>query len=126
MSLHQPFRAMAQGEVDYTVEVVAIANRKETPMTICAQEGAIYITKAQAMAFFGLVDPVEAEKATRLKVVKDLRSSAFLHCDVNKEDVLLCIKHGCTLIEAKKLEEAEIKRGAKLVSTMGQILRAVS
>lgn len=43
------------------------------------------------------------EKRVRLKVVKELRSSSFLHCDVNKEDVLLCIEHGCTLIEAKAL-----------------------
>lgn len=46
-----------------------------------------------------------AEKEVRLKVVQELRSSAFLHCDVNKEHVLLCIKHGTTLIEALKKEQ---------------------
>lgn len=44
------------------------------------------------------------EAEVRLKVVEELRSSAFLHCDVNKEDVLLCIKHGCTLVEARAIE----------------------
>lgn len=34
------------------------------------------------------------EGETRRKVVAELRSSAFLHCDVNKEDVLLAIEHG--------------------------------
>lgn len=38
-----------------------------------------------------------AEKEIRAKIVKELRSSAFLDCDVNKEHVLLCILHGTTL-----------------------------
>ncbi len=44
------------------------------------------------------------ELDVRAQVVRELRSSAYLHCDVNKEDVLLCIKHGTTLIEARKLQ----------------------
>lgn len=44
------------------------------------------------------------EKAVRLKIVSELRRSAFLHADVNKEHVLLCIKHGTTLAEALKRE----------------------
>jgi hypothetical protein len=51
---------------------------------------------------FYLVVPTEAE--IRRKIVAELRSSAFLHCDVNKEDVLLCIEHGCTLLEARTIE----------------------
>lgn len=60
----------------------------------------------RAQHISALLDHVakHAEVKTRAKVVSDLRSSAFLHCDVNKEDVLLCIKHGCTLIEAKQRE----------------------
>jgi hypothetical protein len=48
----------------------------------------------------------EIEKQVREQIVKDLRSSAFLHCDVNKEHVLICIKHGKTLVESMELEHA--------------------
>lgn len=34
------------------------------------------------------------DSGTRRKVVQELRSSAFLHTDVNKEHVLLAIEHG--------------------------------
>ena len=44
-----------------------------------------------------IADKIEA--AIRAKVVKELRSSAFLHCDVNKEHVLLAIEHGARWVD---------------------------
>jgi hypothetical protein len=35
----------------------------------------------------------------RAKIASDLRNSAFLHCDVNKEHVIACIESGKTLLE---------------------------
>lgn len=49
---YQDFVADAQGATDYTVEVFAV-NQK---MVIATSDGAVYITKEQAMNFFGLVD----------------------------------------------------------------------
>ena len=53
MSKGKSFIAMAQGEVDYGVDVICI-NSEEfgDMMTIMAQEGAFYITKDQAHKFF--------------------------------------------------------------------------
>lgn len=48
-----PFFAMAQGKTDYTVEALNINGM----LTLCATEEAVYVTKQQAMAFFGLIDP---------------------------------------------------------------------
>lgn len=42
----------------------------------------------------GLRKPEEVEAEIRRKIARELRSSAFLHCDVNKEHVLLSIEHG--------------------------------
>ncbi len=54
---HAPFKAMAQGEVDYSVDVFPIESTEfGSMMTIGAQEGAIYITKEQAMQFWNLAD----------------------------------------------------------------------
>jgi hypothetical protein len=51
------FDAMAQGKVDYTVPVDCIQSDTHGPMmAIMAQEGVIYITREQAMAFFGLAE----------------------------------------------------------------------
>ena len=56
--MYNEFDAMAQGATDYTVKAIAVADEKYgTMLTILASEEAVYITKAQAMAFFGLVDP---------------------------------------------------------------------
>ncbi|MDR6539484.1 hypothetical protein [Variovorax soli] len=55
------------------------------------------------------VDPTAPESTARRKIVEELRGSAFLHCDVNKEHVLLCIKHGTNLIKAQELETEELK-----------------
>ena len=59
MSKYQQFTALAQGRTNYEIEVIAITpSIGDTPlMTVCATEEAIYITKEQAMKFFGLVDP---------------------------------------------------------------------
>lgn len=55
--MHEQFDAMAQGRCDYTIQVIATSTPKfGTMMTICATEEAVYITKEQAMKFFGLVD----------------------------------------------------------------------
>lgn len=51
------FKALAQGEVDYAVDVIHTRLPGQGDrMTICAQEGAIYITREQAKAFFGLTE----------------------------------------------------------------------
>jgi len=53
----QPFMAMAQGAVDYAVEVVPIKSENYGDlMTVIATEEAIYITKDQAKRFFNLVE----------------------------------------------------------------------
>lgn len=56
-SINDEFKAMAQGTTDYVIDVIHTNSEKYGDlMTICATEEAIYITKEQAMAFFGLVD----------------------------------------------------------------------
>lgn len=60
-------------------------------------------------------EAANAEQQTRGKVVAELRSSAFLYCDVNKEDTLLCIKHGCTLVEAKEREATRLEAAEALL-----------
>ena len=54
---HEEFKAVCQGEVDWTVQVVH-GNMKDLGhcMVIGTEEGAIYITKEQAKIFFGLQD----------------------------------------------------------------------
>lgn len=59
-------RVMAQGATDYTLEAFAIGGESEEHgrmLTIGAQEGAIYVTKEHAKAFFGLVEPSVREQA---------------------------------------------------------------
>lgn len=57
--MYKPFLAQTQGVTDYSTDVIPLAPRgdENVIMTICAIEGAIYITKQQAMDFFGLTDP---------------------------------------------------------------------
>ena len=51
------FHAMAQGKCDYTIPVIRIGHEEYGDlMTICATEEAVYITKQEAMDFFGLKD----------------------------------------------------------------------
>lgn len=46
-------------------------------------------------AFYaGIAHARASEAEIRAKIARELRSSAFLHCDVNKEHVLLAIEHG--------------------------------
>lgn len=52
------FLANAQGGGDYQVEVVKVNDK----MTICAEEGAIYITKEQAAKFFGFPELDEEQQ----------------------------------------------------------------
>jgi hypothetical protein len=49
------FKAMAQGRVDYSVDVIPVESNGNfgTMMGICTEEGAVYITKQQAKEFFG-------------------------------------------------------------------------
>ena len=44
------FKAMAQGERDFLTEVISVNKM----MVVSTSEGAIYITKEQAIAFFGI------------------------------------------------------------------------
>jgi hypothetical protein len=55
---NEPFKAMAQGICDYSVDVIPLKGKDEfgTMMCVCAEEGAIYITKEQAKIFFGLTE----------------------------------------------------------------------
>lgn len=51
------FKALAQGKCDYVVDVIHTnTERYGHMMTICASDEAVYVTKAQAMAFFGLIE----------------------------------------------------------------------
>ena len=60
MHVHQEFQVMAQGQHDYELPAFPINTPNHgTCLVIGAQEGAIYLTKAQAMAFFNLVDPMQ-------------------------------------------------------------------
>jgi len=52
----EPFIAFAQGQTDYTVDVIRAHTEDGDMMAICTPDGAIYISKSQAMAFFGLTD----------------------------------------------------------------------
>ncbi len=49
---------------------------------------------------------VDFEKAVREGIVNSMKSTPWymVDCDVNKDDILLCIKHGTTLREAYILE----------------------
>lgn len=46
------------------------------------------------------------EKAVREEIVASMKSTPWyiVDCDVDKDDILLCIKHGTTLREAYLLE----------------------
>jgi hypothetical protein len=53
----QPFMAMAQGVVDYAVEVVPMKSEQYGDlMAVIATAEAVYITKDQAKRFFNLVE----------------------------------------------------------------------
>lgn len=53
---HQPFQAICQGAYgDGTVEVTVVNLRSHGPtMCVSLEEGPVYITKKEAMEFFGL------------------------------------------------------------------------
>lgn len=52
---HSEFNALAQGQVDYTIPVIPIKLKEHgLVMCIATPEAAIYVTKEQAKAFFGL------------------------------------------------------------------------
>ena len=55
------FLVMCQGEHDYSTLAFRIDGNPEYGTMLCigAQEGAIYVTREQAKAFFGLVEPNE-------------------------------------------------------------------
>lgn len=60
MHVAQPFQATAQssgGTLPVNVSPIRFPDTG-TLMAVCAPGGVVYITKAQAMAFFNLVDPV--------------------------------------------------------------------
>lgn len=86
--MHTEFQALAQGKCDYTLKVVPIANEGETLMTILATEEAVYISKAQAMAFFGLVDAAPAEQGERKPCEREAHafseSGYCLFCGIDK------------------------------------------
>ena len=67
--MHQPFQAMAQGSYcDYEILVThSHTNTYGDMLTVCASEEVIYITKAQAMEFFGLVDAASIDRIDNLK-----------------------------------------------------------
>lgn len=68
--------------------------------TTCAHEMAEVASDALTR-WFGASQLEDIEREVRKKIVTELRSSAFLYCDVNKEDVLLCIEHGRDWVKFK-------------------------
>jgi hypothetical protein len=55
-SLYEDFWCDAQGRCDFKLPVFSVNHKDGKLMTIAAEECAIYITKEQAMAFYGLVE----------------------------------------------------------------------
>lgn len=52
---YKPFDLMAQGICDFTVEAFPIKlGEDDTALCIATPEGAVYVTKEQAMKFFNL------------------------------------------------------------------------
>lgn len=65
--MYAHFEAETKGDrIDYETSVI----NANGSMVICAPDAPIYITKAQAMAFFGLTDPsqlvISAARAVQL------------------------------------------------------------
>lgn len=58
--MYESFLALAQGETDFWVEVI----ETNQTMTICTATEAVYITKEQAMKFYGLVENVTESDST--------------------------------------------------------------
>lgn len=57
---YDAFLVMVQGKYDYTLEAFCIYSKEYgRMMVIGSEEGAIYVTREQAKAFFGLVEPNE-------------------------------------------------------------------
>jgi len=54
------FWCMAQGVVDYMVPAFGVLGTNCELLVIGTKEGAVYVTKEQAMAFFNLVEPTSA------------------------------------------------------------------
>lgn len=58
---------MVQGRCDYSIDAIPVNGKLYgTLMCICADEGAIYVTKEQAKEFFGLVDKKQLEACQKL------------------------------------------------------------
>ena len=76
---YQKFNAMAQAAHDYEVEVFVTCNNKHGEMmTIGAAEAsAIYITRQQAMDFFGLTDGVSADPQIGQRVRATMDGNTF-------------------------------------------------
>lgn len=52
---YEPFNLMAQGSCDFTVEAFPIKlGENDVALCIATPEGAIYVTKEQAIKFFNL------------------------------------------------------------------------
>lgn len=52
--MHQPFRVMAQGQTDHTLEAFQISSKEFGVMlTIATPDAAVYVTREQAGKFFG-------------------------------------------------------------------------
>ena len=69
--MYEKFMAMAQADVDYSVEVDCIncpAPHGKLMTIMADQAAAIYITKEQCMAFYGLVEaPADGYKLVPIK-----------------------------------------------------------
>lgn len=77
-----------------------VCNRVNQPIT---DDQVVLMTGALAV----LLEKVKKEE--RMKVVRKLRSSAFMHCNVNPRAVLLCIEYDAPLLDASKRWAAEHK-----------------
>lgn len=94
---YEKFQAMAQGKVDYTLPVFPIGKENDefgTMMVIGADEGAIYITREQAMKFFGLYESPQTVNLSDKKLAELWTSSKSLRVFTDKLQAKLIGKNG--------------------------------
>lgn len=73
------FRVMAQGRFDYTIPVMSMSTPQFGQMlTIMAEEGAIYVTRDQAKAFFGLEEPRDLHTAEAIDIDDEAIVDGFM------------------------------------------------
>jgi len=65
--MHQPFRVMAQGQNDHTLEAFQISSKEFGVMlTIATPDAAVYVTREQAAKFFGFSTELMSDRVDAL------------------------------------------------------------